>query len=196
MKNSNSSHPSRSKTSRRILILFLVLVSTVSLSFQNLAGMSIQNMTGTNHAISIEKLADSSQTAVVSLDAKAVTKDETVYFTLKPDGGVDKISVVNFMQTPTAGDYIDYGPYKEVKSLSLDLTPKVDGNKITWSLPASDQGFYYQGTLENINPPFLFKIDYLLDGKSLPISELVGKSGKVEINIHVDPNPDTAAYFK
>ena len=181
---------------RRILIFLMMASGTLALLFQNLVPLSAEKSTASDAGVSMLKWSASALVSDSSASRKAVEKDETAYFTLLPDGSVSKISIVNYIQTPVAGDYIDYGIYKMVKSLSLNLEPVIDGSEITWSLPASDKGFYYQGTLENADPPFLFRIEYLLNGSPVKASDLVGKSGGVEIRIHADSNADSAAYFK
>ena len=195
---SASSHPRNpmKKFRRRIAIFCLVWISIAAFGLQSIAQTSEQASSPLHATASTETQLVASQALLAAAESKMISKDETVYFTLRPDGGVDTISVVNFLQVPAAGDYIDYGPYKAIKSLSLNIDPVLSGNRITWSLPAMDQGFYYQGTLENRESPFIFHIEYSLDGNVLPASALIGKSGKVEIKITVDSNPTVAAYFK
>lgn len=122
-------------------------------------------------------------------------KDETVYISLNYDGSKNNSSIVNHINTTDEGIYVDYGNYSDIKSLSNEIEPKIEGNKIIWQLPFIESGFYYQGTLENSEVPFEFKINYKLDGKDIKADELIGKSGKVEIDIKVISNQKSNKYF-
>lgn len=122
-------------------------------------------------------------------------KDETVYINLNYDGSKISSNIVNHINTPREGVYIDYGEYTDIKSLSNDFTPKVEGNKIIWQLPYLESGFYYQGTLKDSEVPFEFFIDYKLNGKDIEAEDLIGKSGEVELSIKVESNKRGNQYF-
>ncbi len=186
----------KSNIRRKMAVFIVAWISLAAIGLQSVATSAVP-VVQSSLATASAWTDPATKPLLQAADApKAVSKDETVYLTLRPDGGVEAVSVVNFLQVPSAGDYTDYGIYKDIRSLSLDLSPVLDGSRITWSLPVLDQGFYYQGTLENQNAPFLFRFEYSLDGTALPVSSLIGKSGKIKIKITVDPNPDTPAYFK
>ena len=58
-------------------------------------------------------------------------KDENVYVTLKEDGSVSQVYVVNEYTSKSAGTVIDYGNYSSVKNLTTDSEIKLNGNKVT-----------------------------------------------------------------
>ncbi len=131
-----------------------------------------------------------------SVPTVAFSKDETVYASMNHDGTLARVSVVNRLETRSTGQYIDYGVYSEIKNLTNSLMPRIEENKVVWELPSSDEGFYYEGLLESAQLPFTFTIAYTLDGKTLNPQELLGKSGRLEINIQVKANDKAADYFK
>ena len=48
---------------------------------------------------------------------------------------------------PEDGTYVDFGNYEKVESLSEDILPRTEGDRITWELKESYGDFYYQGGL-------------------------------------------------
>ncbi len=123
-------------------------------------------------------------------------KTETVYAELNSDGSVEKVMVVNHIQTPQAGTYIDYGNYSAIDNITGEEKPIVDGEKITWELPAYDNGFYYIGTMTDAVLPWNLSITCRLNGTIVDAEDLAGQSGEVMIHIKATANADTSAYFR
>ncbi|MGE5654024.1 MAG: hypothetical protein ACM3ZQ_07120 [Bacillota bacterium] len=147
-------------------------------------------------ALGLTTHLSASQVVNLSLtDELSALKDETVYVSLNYDGSAQKTQVVSHIETPKAGRYSDSGTYSEIKSLSSNIQPDVHGNKISWDLPASDSGFYYQGTLTKGDVPYVFTFSFTLDGKPIDAPELVGRSGKVELTIKASPSRSVSDYF-
>ncbi len=115
-------------------------------------------------------------------------KDETVYISLDRDGSVKEINVVNRIQTPKEGTYIDYGTYEDISGLSKTAKYQVDGDKITWKLEGDSKDFYYQGKIKGKGLPFSFKMKYSIDGKEIPPGEMTGKKGRAKIMIDAIPD--------
>lgn len=115
-----------------------------------------------------------------SSEAKTVTKDETVYVKLAPDGSVKDITVSDWLknvdQTPSIEDRSDLSDIKNVKG-DEGFAGSGDGS-IVWSSGGND--IYYQGKTSK-KLPVSVKITYYLDGKEISADELAGKSGKVKI---------------
>ncbi len=129
-------------------------------------------------------------------EIKDITKDETVYINLDSNGSVKEILVVNHIDTPTAGTYIDYGNYSSIDNITGKEVPEVEGDKITWELPAYEDGFYYIGTLKDGELPWNFSISYFLDNKKVEAADLGGVDGKVKILITAAANSKAEEYFK
>ena len=105
-------------------------------------------------------------------------KNETVYAVLNYDGSVNDIYVVNQL----FGEYVDYGEYTDVKNLSTDSTPTIDGDRIAFEETESQGGLYYQGTMIG-ELPMTFDIEYFIDGEQVAGENLGGESGHLKITI-------------
>ena len=108
----------------------------------------------------------------------ASEKNETVYGILNADGSVESVYVVNQL----LGDYVDYGSYTQIKNLSSDTQPTIEGDKITFPDEEISGGLYYQGTID-AELPMTFEINYYIDGKKIDASDLGGASGHLKIKI-------------
>lgn len=117
-----------------------------------------------------------------------VTKDETVYALLDASGALRETLVVSHIETPEAGGYVDYGHYSDVRAMVIDAVPSVDGDTITWDLPADAGGFYAAGTMEDAALPFAVHIEYRLEGAVIVPEALAGLGGHAEITLDITPN--------
>lgn len=125
-----------------------------------------------------------------------IQKDETVYALLNEDGSVRSVYVVNHSRVPRDGTYADYGSYKKVESLTENIQPRIEGDQILWELKESYGDFYYQGELAGGELPWVFRIQYFLDGNEVKAQDLAGKSGKVEIALSVTANEAVLPVFR
>lgn len=125
-----------------------------------------------------------------------IVKDETVYALLDASGGVAALRVVSRIETPEDGDYTDYGAYDDIAAMTVDLTPAIDGDAITWTLPANPKGFYAVGTPSGAELPFAVRITYRLNGEPIPPEDLAGQSGAVEITLALTANAASAEVFR
>ena len=118
----------------------------------------------------------------IFLSNAAVTeKNEIIYARLSSDGKTAGVYVVNHLIIDQNGLFTDHGAYNEVINLT-NLNPLLlDGTEVT--LIADDKNFFYQGNLTNDNLPWIYEINYYLDGVKIPPSELAGLSGHLEIRI-------------
>lgn len=116
---------------------------------------------------------------------KVVNKEEIVYAHLGGDGTVSRVYVVNAFADPT-GTITDYGQYTEVVNLTdtSQLTRRDDRVEIA----TKGGDFYYQGELASREMPWRLGFEYLLDGRQISASELLGASGELEIRIKVRAN--------
>lgn len=123
------------------------------------------------------------------------SKDEVVYATLKANGELGPIYVVNTLDVAKAGEILDFGAYSSVKNLT-DLS-ELDTEKEGVRLDASEKGkFFYQGNLpEGTELPWDVTVTYVLDGKKVGPAELAGKSGKLEVQIETSENEEAGSVF-
>ncbi|MEE0776855.1 MAG: hypothetical protein U0M15_07340 [Bacillota bacterium] len=128
--------------------------------------------------------------------AAEIEKTETVYAELNSDGSVKNVMVVNHINTPRAGTYVDFGTYSSINNITGQEKPFIDGEKITWELPNYENGFYYIGTMNQSALPWDLSITYRLDGKTVEAKELAGKTGQVEIHLKATPNSESLPYFQ
>ncbi|MGM0837325.1 MAG: YhgE/Pip domain-containing protein [Bacillota bacterium] len=133
--------------------------------------------------------------AVAETTGSVTSKDEVVYATLKANGELGPIYVVNTLDVARAGEILDFGKYESVKNLT-DLT-ELSQVQESVTLDASTEGkFFYQGNLpEGTELPWDVTVTYLLNGKKVEPADLAGKSGKLEIQIETSENEDTGSVF-
>lgn len=133
-----------------------------------------------------------SATLLGSLNVNALTKNETVYEKLDYNGKV-KSTIVNEHLT-----HIDDS--KEIKDkTNLTNILNVNGNEkfnlqdniLTFENKGKE--IYYQGETESKSPVSI-NVSYKLDGKQISLNDLLGKSGKVEINLAYNNESYETAY--
>lgn len=113
-------------------------------------------------------------------------KDETVYINLNNDGSVSEIKVVNHVYGAGSSEYfIDYGKYTDMKVLSENKPPIINGDTVKWQQDQyKDKDLYYEGTVDK-EPPIKIGIKYYLDGKEVKAEELAGENGHLKVVINV-----------
>lgn len=120
------------------------------------------------------------------INAKALTKDETVYGKFDNTGKIKNVYVNEHLINNTKESELkDYTELKEIFNLNGDETFNIDGSSIVWNSNGND--IFYQGKYEN-DLPVTLKITYKLDGKENNVSDMLGKSGKVDITIKYTNN--------
>ena len=119
--------------------------------------------------------------------AFAYSKEETVYSKLKTNG-TEKTTVVSEHlindQNETSLD--DQSSLKKIKNVNGKETFKQDGSNLVWQT-TDGQDIYYQGKTTN-SLPVSMKVTYKLDGKKTKLKDMLGKKGKVEIQIDYTNN--------
>ena len=116
----------------------------------------------------------------------AAEKDEVVYAVLFDNGEVRDIYVVNRFSLPGGGELIDYGDYTSVVNLT-DLQPvTLQDGMVT--AQTERENFYYQGYFSGTDLPWLYTIEYRIDGAVLQPESLAGMSGHFEIRMTSSPN--------
>ncbi len=120
-------------------------------------------------------------------------KDENVYGTLKSDGEVDNVYVINQFNVTKAGKITDYGDYDTVENLTTLENIKKDDN--TYTLNATEGNFYYQGNISECELPWDIGISYYLDGKEISAEKLAGENGELVIKLKVNDKKDVDQTF-
>ncbi len=115
-----------------------------------------------------------------------VSKDESVYLFLNPDGSVKKQTVSCWLHSDSGLKGVeDSSNLSDIKNVKGDLLPVQKDGKLMWETDEND--VYYQGQSDS-KTPVNIDISYKLDGKEISAEELIGKSGKVEISLNVKNN--------
>ena len=117
---------------------------------------------------------------ITPLSAKAITKNESVYSTLKPNGTRYQTTVTNHLQIDYKQELQDQSELKEIINLNGNETFTKNGNTLKWKTDGKD--IYYQGTTTK-ELPLDIKIKYYLNNKEEKLDNIKGKQGKVTIEI-------------
>lgn len=113
--------------------------------------------------------------------AFAYTKEETVYAKLKSDGSENKVVVSeHLINDDQEKELTDKSSLSDIVNMNGDEEYSQDGETIIWKTDGND--IYYQGnTKESL--PVSMKLTYKLNGKEMKLKDMLGKKGKVEIQI-------------
>lgn len=120
--------------------------------------------------------------ASAGLDSDSkISKQETVYVTLDAQGETKDVVVSDWLKNSgTNGTMKDISNLTDIENVKGEETFTQDGKNVTWE--TSDQDIYYQGKTDK-ELPVAIEISYTLDGKKVSPQDIVGKSGKLEMNM-------------
>ena len=111
----------------------------------------------------------------------AVTKTETVYVNLAPDGAVQQVNVSDHIQTELPQVRIeDASDLTGISDIKTGEKPEQSNGRLFWQMDGTD--LYYSGKSSS-TPPMRFTIEYTLDGKPISPAKLAGRSGRVCITV-------------
>lgn len=116
------------------------------------------------------------------VEAKKVSKQESVYVNAGADGTVNQITVADWLKNSGAmtGTIQDSSDLTDITNVKGDEKFTQSGSSVDWDTSGND--IYYQGkTTKEL--PVDVKITYSLDGKEMEAKDMLGKSGKVEIHV-------------
>lgn len=120
----------------------------------------------------------------MEIKEKAASKEETVYVNADASGAVDHITVSDWLKNAgSIGALKDFSTLSDITNIKGEETYKTAGNQLIWNTDEKD--IYYQGKTDK-ELPISMKITYKLDGKQTEPKDMVGKSGKMEMNIHFE----------
>lgn len=127
-----------------------------------------------------------------TVPVNALTKNETVYSKIDTNGNVIKTTVTDKLINDNKLDTItDLTDLDKIINLSNNNTFNKDNNQITWN--TSGNNLTYQGT-SNKELPISINISYKLDGNSITVDDLLGKSGHVDITLKYTNNERNLVY--
>lgn len=116
-----------------------------------------------------------------SLSAMALTQDETVYAKLQNDGSAKYVSVTkHLINDLKENELFDESILSELENLNGFETFSQNDQTIKWNADGKD--IYYRGTTEK-ELPVQLQATYYLNGEERPLSEILGKSGQIEIRL-------------
>lgn len=116
----------------------------------------------------------------------SITKDENVYIILNSDGTVKKQIVSCWVHSDDGLKGVeDISALKDITNVKSTVEPQIDGGRVLWNTDETD--IYYNGTIEK-QPPISVAVEYTFDGKRMKAEDLIGKSGKLTINIKLQNN--------
>lgn len=115
-----------------------------------------------------------------------ITKDETVYVNLNPDGSIKEIIITDKIHSEDPRAVIeDKTDLKDIEVIKGGSIKEQKDGKIIWQMEAND--LYYRGKSTK-KLPFEINIKYFLDGKEMKPSKLAGKSGDLKITFDFKNN--------
>jgi putative membrane protein len=121
------------------------------------------------------------------------TKEEVIYANLNPDGSLKSNYIVNIFDTKEGNELTDYGEYTDIKNMTIVNELNYKDNKI--NLTAGADRTYYQGSMEEMNLPWNYNIEYYINDKKYSFDEMAGKSGNLKIKISVSENNLANEFF-
>ncbi len=131
---------------------------------------------------SILCLSTTAMMALAPCPVSALKQDETVYAKLNTDGTTKYISVIEHLQNDQRESELrDQTILTNLENLNGFEKYVVDEKGIKWDAQGKD--IYYRGEATKALP---IKLDmaYKLDGTEMSVEEILGKKGRVEIELH------------
>lgn len=124
--------------------------------------------------------------SVLPVNAYALTKEETVYSKLNNNGEIINTSVYeHLINTDKLDTITDLSDLENITNINNNNKFEYANNTLTWDAKAKD--IFYKGTT-NKNLPISEDVTYKLDGNDISLSNMLGKSGHVEITIKYTNN--------
>ena len=109
------------------------------------------------------------------------SKDETVYAVMGPDGSIQSTTVsAHLYNADGLSAAPDRSTLTDIVNTESDAAFTQNGDTLTWN--TSDTDVYYKGNTDRALP-ISANVTYTLDGETAPLTELLGKSGHLTIQI-------------
>ena len=120
--------------------------------------------------------------------AATARKQEVVYGSLDTSGQPRSLCIVNYLRADDTGVFIDYGPYANITNLT-DIQSMILGDDEVHYETSAPMEFIYQGDLKTADLPWLFAIQYELNGIAMSAGEISGGQGHLLIRVGAVRNP-------
>ncbi len=135
----------------------------------------------------------------VCFAAPKTTKTESVFINLGYYGDVEQINVYNSCDVYGGSEIKDFGDYEEISNLSNKNEAKTGENgERVWDVSGLNN-FSYIGKVNNSfysKVPWSFDVSYKLNGVPTNPSDLLHKSGVIEIDVDIKANENATEYYK
>ncbi len=110
----------------------------------------------------------------------AMTKQETVYTTLKSNGEVEKTSINVRLKDIEKGEIEDYTNLENIKNVNGDEKFSKENEKITWK--STGKEIVYQGKISS-SLPIGVQTKYYLNGEEKKYNDIKNKKGNIKIEL-------------
>ena len=120
-------------------------------------------------------------------------KEEVIYISLKADGSVEEIYVVNIFDMKEGGTIVDYGDYASLRNMTGSEAIDYQDGKVT--IQAGAGKIYYEGKLNSTEMPWNISVRYFMDGKEYSAQEIAGMDGALKIAIDITRNSESLDTF-
>ncbi len=165
-------------------ILSIILVAVI------LSLCACTKLSENNDTVNEGSSNESAQQVRYTTPAGMVKKTETVYVNLDSNGQVTQTIVSDWLHTTQGQVYVDdVTNLSQIENIKDDSVPDVSGQNLRWYMDTTD--LYYQG-YTNAEVPLQFELSYMLNGTNISASELIGKSGNVQITVKMNNIDDYA----
>lgn len=116
------------------------------------------------------------------IEAKKISKQESVYVNAGADGSVNQITVADWLKNSgeVTGTIKDLSKLTDITNVKGEETFDQSGNSVRWNTAGKD--IYYQGKSTQ-ELPVDVTITYSFNGKKMAAKDMLGKSGKVKIHV-------------
>ncbi len=118
----------------------------------------------------------------LTASAKTISRNETVYVNLDPQGKPRNVEVVTWLKTDGRSPSADWASLDDIRNVKGVTQPAMEGDKLTFD--TEDLNIFYRGTTDKALP-LAVDIEYKLDGREISFDALEGKTGTLEININL-----------
>lgn len=164
-----------------IFVLPAILLIFDKIIIKTTAGFRKKEKKMKNNKLKLAGISLLLLTSFYSMPVSALTKNETVYAKLNNDGSVKNITVNEYLNNLNNNDILeDETDLIDIINNNGKEEYKINGNKISWYTKGND--IYYQGK-SNKELPIKLDIKYYLDGEEKTSDDILGKSGKIKIEI-------------
>ena len=131
-------------------------------------------------------LAASCAAPAFAAGGSSFTKSETVYAVMNGDGSLKSTTVSEHLYSASGlANVTDKTTLTDIQNTESDAEFTQNGEELVWN--TNDTDVYYKGDTDR-QLPISAKVTYTLDGKTAPLSELLGQSGHLVLTIDLTNN--------